>query len=559
MAPRKRIPKQVIAQLRVNNLKLKNNFPAVNFQYEDQVEVTLKTGEVLAVVGPNGVGKSALVEELSRSLTAYGSLERFSGHRQISFQSENVGEFGQTLESFQAQILNHQQVNRLRNPWGDQHLQSVVKRLMNRQHQDNHDFLEAVRSGRDITEVSEENILMLDELNGVFEAARLTIKIVLQDGNFKAKRGSNTYGIDRMSDGERAALLLVGAILVRPTSTWIIFDEPEKHLNPAISGPLIAAALRARPDLGYIFATHDLSLLEWLKPQQAIHVSDSEVIHLDPEVRRYKLEFISGNSLPSEDLRAAVFGSRKALLLVEGDELSEEEALLGLIYKNWNISGRGGWESVSTEVKGIDKNKDLHWLKVAGIIDADGRNAEEQEKYAKRNIFSLPCPTIENLFFYKPVVESMIELMANLHGGKSFSERLDSYLAIVLPAIREAKDEIVFRRVVWRANRSLSENKVSVRKIRDGQSSISGIDLNFLRAEVVSEIDEAILHTDPEKIIMRVPIKNTKVPAKLSEEIGFDNFIAYKNSIIHQAQSDSAAGKKILKELAAILPKLPSV
>ena len=409
---------------------------------EDPIVISLRTGELTAIVGPNGVGKSALIDEISRTLHSYSDTELFSGFRQIYFQSDDVDQVGQSLEQFRAQLIGVH-VNRVRSPWGEQHLRSVVRRIINRQNQDNHDMLDTLKQDQKATlsQVETEHARALDELNSVFEAGRLAVRIIMDNGTLRARRECTTYGIDRMSDGERAALLLVGAILVRPTNSRIVIDEPERHLNPAISGPLIGAALRARPDLGYLVATHDLSLLQWMSPVQTIHVSDSEIIAQEPETRKYKLEFVQNAKLPSEDLRAAVFGSRRALLLVEGDERSSDEALFGLLYEGWNVDGRGGWDSVADEVRSINNNSELHWLRVAGIVDGDGRDQHEKEKLEGKKVFPLPCPTIENLFFFKPVVRAMVELQFALRGGKSVEERMGSYSSAVMSAVNEDKEE----------------------------------------------------------------------------------------------------------------------
>ena len=418
-------------------------------------------------------------------------------------------------------------------------------------------MLEAVRSGIGLGEAEGDHALILDELNGVFEAARLEVRVILTGGTLKAQNGEHVYGLDRMSDGERAALLLVGAILVRPINGRIAIDEPERHLNRAIAGPLIAAAVRARPDVGYVFATHELDLLKWLNPSEVLHVSRSEVVVIEPEVRRYKLESIGNTNLPSESLRTAVYGSRKALMLVEGTESSSDEALYRLIYVGWDVVGRGGWESVTAEVRAMNRNVDLHWLKTAGIIDGDGREGEEIATLLRDDIYSLPCPTIENLFFVGSVVEAMIKRSFDLNGGKSVTDRLTDYQAKALETINIARSDIVDRRTTWRANRTLASRKTSVRSVREGQQTIKSIDLCSIRDEVTAQVVAALSNGNVHDIIMNMPIKNTRVPAALSEEIGFPSFPAYKQAVMHQMQSGTPEGVAITETLRALLPTLP--
>lgn len=77
-------------------------------------------------------------------------------------------------------------------------------------------------------------------------------------------RGDSKYQIDQMSDGERAAFFLAGAIITQDVDSTILIDEPERHLHPSISGPLVQAAIRTRTDLAFAFSTHDLNFIEYM-------------------------------------------------------------------------------------------------------------------------------------------------------------------------------------------------------------------------------------------------------------------------------------------------------
>lgn len=87
----------------------------------------IKSGEVVLFTGPNGVGKSALIHQIFRSIGPTKA-ELFPGHRQIHFQSDDVETIGQTVDALTTmRFTNADNANRLRDAWSEFHLKSVVK------------------------------------------------------------------------------------------------------------------------------------------------------------------------------------------------------------------------------------------------------------------------------------------------------------------------------------------------------------------------------------------------------------------------------------------------
>lgn len=517
-------------------------------------QIVLRTGEICMITGPNGVGKSGLLAELSSALKGGVSTETFFGNRNIQFQDEEIDQVGRDLITFNIQLENN--VTRFRHPFGEQHLKYVVRRVINKQTQALSDRVQAIDAGKTVGEARAEVPLILDALNSIFSAANIPIEIVISEGTLSASRGGEPYSLVRLSDGERAALLVVGAVLVQPADSYILIDEPERHLNPAISGALLAAMTRARLDLGYVFTTHDLDLLAWLDPQQIIHLRDSDVINTDPEKRNFEFDILGSEIEIPEELRSAILGSRRKLLLVEGTATSEDIALYRLIYTEWDVAARGGCVEVISNVKGLLDNEKLHWLKVAGIIDADGREADESEKLAEKKVFCLPCPMIENLFLDSDLLAEMAAQIHKLKGGDSAEDRLlavDQELANLIPA---TKDEIIVKRLLWKVNRLISEQKPSEQSVREGQGSIPAIGLGPLRTNLENKFDEMIVADSGYGVLSKIPIKNTAIPNRVCKRLGFQSFDDYKRSVLKQIEDGSSAGQRILDALRTKMPNI---
>ena len=55
------------------------------------------------------------------------------------------------------------------------------------------------------------------------------------DKQIKAKKeGVPSFDFNNMSDGERVAFFYIATVIAAPEKSFIIVDEPENHLNPAI-------------------------------------------------------------------------------------------------------------------------------------------------------------------------------------------------------------------------------------------------------------------------------------------------------------------------------------
>ena len=350
--------------------------------------------------------------------------------------------------------------------------------------------------------------------------------------------------------------MIAGAVLIRPKNSFIVIDEPEHHLNPAISGPLLSALVRVRQDVGFVFSTHDLNLLGWLKPQTIVHLRDSALIVEHPEQRRYDYSILTQNDDVPEELRFAILGTRQSLLLVEGTATSEDQTLYGHLYPGWHIVARGSCDAVISGVKQLSRHQDFHWLKVAGVIDRDGRQSEEAEALATLGVYALSVPTIENLFLHPCVLSEMADAAHDLFAGLTGPERIAAVEAMLPDALLRSKDEMIARRVVWEAQRISTSNMVSVKDIKDGTYEIPAINLTVVRTRVEAIYQNAVGTNPTIDSLQALPIKATLVPSEVVRTIGYPSFSLYKQAVLGQIEGKTPRGVIIQKALSAILPQI---
>ncbi|WP_198353575.1 AAA family ATPase [Sphingomonas sp. MA1305] len=520
------------------------------------MSLPVSSGSITLVAGPNGVGKSALLVALYRSLPK-GSATYFPGHRQINFNNS-----WETLNQNAEQLItnlfqHHDAFNRYKGAWAEDQFKSIIRTLLNAEAAYNREFRKGFAEGAyDTPEAARARLSPVDTLNIIFESALLPVRFKLTTAGISAEREGQVYSIDAMSDGERAAFFIAAAMVSQPENNVVLIDEPEKHLHPSITSLLLEASLRARPDLILVVASHDVHLIERLEAGQVIHIRNSTVIGMSPERRTFEAEVLRNTSSLPEDIRTELLGSRSKIVFVEGELGSYDLALYGYVYPGMKVSPRGGCEKVVEAVTTLRGMTEAHWLHPYGLIDGDGRNAQEREALRRRGIFVLPKPTIENVFFFKEMIELYVEADTGFVGGAPLADRLATLSERVLMIARRDRNEIVALRAAWVLERRLSASKLSPAEIRVGSISSVTIDVNAIVNQVSSEIDAIIGTENYEAILQDLPIKRTGLPNEAAKALGATNFKEYCAVILRQFDIMTDVSQYTLASLRGRLPEL---
>lgn len=527
------------------------SFPTV----ERKISLGVRPGEIILVAGPNGVGKSALLSSLFRSLPKDAGTY-LPGHRQIYFNSswdsigQSVAKLNQTL------FQQSEQFSRFKSSWAEEHFKSTLRKLLNNESAFNKSFRESVAASPAQADSATIKNSPLDTLNVIFRASRFPVRFILTVDGISVTRDSSIYSIDALSDGERAALFLAAAFIVQEKDTVLLIDEPEKHMHPSITGLFIESALRSRPDISVVLSTHDINLIERLKVKAIVHITDSKVISVTPERRVFSANVIQNLDETSDDLKRELLGARSGILFVEGEHSSEDIAIYTHVYKNFKISSKGGCEKVIESVKALRSTPNLHWISPHGIIDGDGRSAEEREKLATQGILCLPSPSIENLFFAPFMIDCFLQARSAYASVKSKEEYLEAFCGAVRNSINRDKNDIISRRVSWALERELSANKLSPRQIISNSSEIIEVSIPEIRDRISDEVEQIVSNSDTHFVMRSLPIKNTQVPHNACVALGAANFKEYCSVIIRQLDINTAPGVSALIELRRTLPQI---
>src|SRR4051794_12028694 len=212
-------------------------------------------GSVTYIVGPNGSGKSSLLTFATRNAGSINH-KRILAYRQISFGNDQIDITAQNRRQMDNELNNTDMRERIR--WMDDYSQVRISNalydLVHSENNWNKEIATLLRSGKhEEAERKSKQDSPIAILNDVLAIGALPVRISISDDDrILAAHGVNLlYGINRMSDGERNAVLLAAELLTAKANSLIIIDEPERHLHRSITVPILAALFQRRSDCSF--------------------------------------------------------------------------------------------------------------------------------------------------------------------------------------------------------------------------------------------------------------------------------------------------------------------
>lgn len=382
---------------------------------------------------------------------------------------------------------------------------------------------------------------IIDKLIRVWNYVFPHRKLKFENDKFIAEYESKEYPASKMSDGERAVLYLSAITLCSPFEKLII-DEPELHLHPSIMHNLWRALEIEKPDTLFIYITHDMdfvmshfqSLKVWVKSYDGVN--------------NWEYKIIENNELP-EDLRLDILGTRKDVLLVEGENNSIDYSLYSCLFPNYLIIPSGSCSNVINKTIAMNDMKEKMGFNynIYGLIDRDYRNENEIEHYKSKQVYSLNVAEVENLL----VVPEVLHYMAKkISLSDSFEKAYDF---IIETKFKNEIHKQINEKFVAEIKYQLSIIDVSSATDKEIQDKImklcSSDKFSDIKNSITKEYNDALNSKDLKKILK---IYNCKGLYKSTgEKIGYKNE-AYYTSFINNLNSKD--NDELIKAINNYLP-----
>ena len=434
--------------------------------------------KTLVVIGPNGSGKTSFANHLKsiddhiKVIPALKPL-RISGH--VDQNSLNINKVNAFL--YGEDVLS------------ENILQQMVVAIC-KQHDD------VARRYREDPNIKDQSIF--EKIKSVFEGF---FNIELDSSRFADRQmmakkfQGKPFPFNDMSDGERAAFFYIATVMTAPECSFIIVDEPENHLNPAIYNKIWDMLISERNDCQFIFISHAVDFIRARTNCELIKINK----YIRPSNFDFKFLGESYKELPMKNI-VEIVGSRRPILFCEGDKGSYDYKVYEILFgKKFTVIPAGTCEEVKASVINCNKySSEYDFNRAVGIVDYDLRDDKEIEKLKCEKVYTLRCNEIEMLLLDEEIFKKVLSRVY-----KEVEDEFEEFKVKFFSKIKDRKSFIVKRfvknRIEERFHRFIIDDKKGEAKEELSEQMynlIKGIDVCDIWDGCEKQIDQILMSND---------------------------------------------------------------
>ena len=373
-------------------------------------------GETTIIVGANGTGKTRLAAYFDRHVSK--RTHRISAHRalklkpqvsKISEQEARTNFLNRSNLYDRYQSDKHSEITGILNDF-DQLIQILFAQQSNIAQQTHYAATHA-KEKSDFFDLEKLEYTLFQKLQKIWEMVLPHRKLHITGDDIlvsTVEDESNQYSATAMSDGERAVFYLIGQVLVAPTQSILIFDEPELHIHRSIMSRLWEKIKELRSDCAFVLITHDLEFAGSQIARKFVIQSYS----LNHSVEQWQIQEVPENEYFDEQTVALILGSRKPILFIEGTKNSLDKIIYSSCYPDFMVVPRSSCSDVIHSVQSLRNMEPsllLSTIPCYGIIDLDDRDSESATELERIGVFVLPFAEIENVFSHPDVLRVLLK------------------------------------------------------------------------------------------------------------------------------------------------------
>lgn len=230
-------------------------------------------------------------------------------------------------------------------------------------------------------------------------------KVLRENGKllFQTEGQEDRYSTIKLSDGEKAVLYYIGAVLYAMPHAIILVDDPEVFIHQSMMATLWNVIEEIRPDCTFIYNTHDIDFASSRIDNQCVWVKD-----YDPAAMTWDYEISKSSTNLSDALYYDLLGDRKPVLFIEGDaEHSIDSRLYPLIFPEYTIKPLGSCNKVIESVRSFNDLQAFHHLDSWGIVDRDRRDDNEVKYLRDKKVLVPNVAEVENILMLEGVIRAV--------------------------------------------------------------------------------------------------------------------------------------------------------
>lgn len=525
---------------------------------ENEYEGRLSAGDILFTVGQNGTGKSALMSSL---YSQRGSRPRVRVHAQrhvdLQHASIQLTPAGASQQANNIETADGQPTSRERDAYAGQRFQIALFRLEVFDREINQRGMNLARAGKlgAVAEYVKNHPTALETVNRLVSDSGMTFKLKNESGVYYASHDNKDwFEINRLSDGERSALLLAADVITAKPGSLILIDEPERHLYRAISGRLLSSLFSDRDDCIFVVSTHDVELIMAMPDQETLLLRDCEFD--GGQVKSWDFDILKpGTSLP-DDIRRAIIGSRRKILFVEGDINSRDLPMYTALGCDVSVRAVGTSTDVIHAVRSLCKSEDDHWLNAYGLVDQDSREIDgsEIESLKDDGIFALSVYAVEALYYGSDAIDAIAAFQEPSSRKTATCLATDARTRALKNLAEESVKEQLVSLRAYGAIRGLHLKQMPNREdVMSGKVQEIPVTILPVLDDEKVKYDELVAAGDLDGLLRRYKVRSSDAFSRIARALEFARPDQYERRLLELIKSNDKLRRKIRTHVQPLL------
>jgi ABC-type cobalamin/Fe3+-siderophores transport system ATPase subunit len=493
-------------------------------------DLPMSAGDVVFVVGANGTGKSSLIQQFY--IQHPGPKRRISAHRQTWFQSNSVTMAPSTKRQYEQQVFSQDNSHSARwMEYGSTERTGItIFDLIDAQNIRARSIADAYGSGdMHETERLNQKEAPLSALNELLQLSNIPISIAIEanESLVARKNGGQPFSVAQLSDGERNALLMAGDVLTAKPGSFLLIDEPERHLHRAIISPLLTLLFERRKDCAFVISTHDVDLAIDYRDARQVLVRSCQFSGEAPQAWDADL-MLSGPI--DTDTKHDILGARRKILFVEGKATSLDNALYSIVFPQVSVIPKEACRQVEQSVLGVNEVSSEHWVQAWGIVDNDGHDQAEVERKMANEIYSVPFYSVESIYYHPFIIRKIADRQTSVQGGDA-STMSQNAIDAAIESLSSDAERLSLKSAEKSIRRAIFSALPNQESVKTKEPVNISVDTAAIVAAKAESFTDALSNKDWAAIITSSPIRESKALNALVKELGFQKLSDYEKSV----------------------------